>query len=225
MRNFLYKHKELMYMCIYMVIYLIAFGLLEDRQVPHRVFQVSVDQRIPFVKYFVIPYFLWFLYVPAAVLFFDLRGEGGELRKLNSFLIIGMTIFLLISAVYPNGIMIRPKYLPGNDICTRLIRTLYLIDTSTNVLPSIHVYNTLGVMIALWKSKTMAGHRLIMTASQLMGVSIILSTMFIKQHSIIDVIAAIILTMLVYPFTMGPGGAFALGKQEDSCASVSRQDH
>ena len=81
--------------------------------------------------------------------------------------------------------------MPRDNILTRICGILYAADTPTNVTPSIHVYNSIAVMIAAvrtdaklfrsWFSKA------VMAA---IGLSIILATMFLKQHSFSDVVIA-----------------------------------
>ena len=68
------------------------------------------------------------------------------------------------------------------------------------MLPSIHVFNSIGVCIAIWHSEALKKHRKIQYASYLLAVLIILSTMFLKQHSVTDVIAAFALACVIYPF-------------------------
>lgn len=54
-----------------------------------------------------------------------------------------MTIFIVVSVIYPNGLDIRPKQLGHSNIALILVDLLYKIDTPTNVLPSIHIFNLL----------------------------------------------------------------------------------
>ena len=58
---------------------------------------------------------------------------------------IGMTLFIVVSVVYPNELRLRPAGFDHDDIFTRLIINLYRTDNPTNVAPSIHVYNSLAI--------------------------------------------------------------------------------
>lgn len=71
-------------------------------------------------------------------------------------------------------------------------------DTPTNVLPSIHVYNSIAIMIAVSRSRLFADHRIIRCAMIALGVCIICSTVLIKQHSMLDVFVAFILSAVMY---------------------------
>ena len=115
------------------------------------------------------------------------------------FLIIYMTIFLIICTVFPNELNLRPHTFANDTVFTRLVQQLYSTDTPTNVLPSIHVYNSLGAAIAIGHSQALKKHRGIQFASYGLAGLIILSTMFLKQHSVTDVIAAVALAFMIYP--------------------------
>jgi membrane-associated phospholipid phosphatase len=109
-----------------------------------------------------------------------------------------MTIFLIISTVYPNGHYLRPYVFERDNIFTRLCAFLYNTDTATNLFPSIHVYNSVGVHLAVVKSERFGNDKKAKTISFLLMFSIILSTMFIKQHSTFDVLTALLLCAVMY---------------------------
>lgn len=66
-----------------------------------------------------------------------------------------MTIFLIVCTIFPNGLNLRPVTFPRENIYTDLVRMIYLVDTPTNVLPSIHVYNSIGAMAAIAHSTSL----------------------------------------------------------------------
>ena len=106
-------------------------------------------------------------------------------------LISGMTIFLIISTIFPNILHLRPDTLPRDNIFSRMVENLYATDTPTNVMPSIHVYNTLAIMASLLRSKgKIAAMPAVKIPCLILSASIILATMFLKQHSVLDVTAA-----------------------------------
>lgn len=120
--------------------------------------------------------------------------------KISSFLIIGMTVFLIICTVFPNGLNLRPTTFARDNFCVDLVKRLYRIDTPTNVLPSIHVFNTVAVLVAVTHSQKLRLHKGIMCGVYITGILIILSTVFLKQHSVTDVIAAFAMAGIIYPF-------------------------
>ncbi len=97
------------------------------------------------------------LYVVAACIYMYFKADNKEFIQFALSLIIGMSLSLTICMIYPNGLTLRPDYIPDN-FCGKIINALYTIDTSTNVFPSIHVYNSLAVNFALLRCKALKGH-------------------------------------------------------------------
>ena len=191
------QYKSLVIMAVYAVFYLIAFFYLERRTIAVHEINFGLDEYIPFCEVFIVPYLLWFGYVALTVVLLCIK-EKEESEKLVAFLMAGMTIFIVISAVFPNGHNLRPTVFPRDNIFIDLIKNLYMADTPTNILPSIHVYNSIAIMIAVWRSKCFASHKMIKAAMLLLGASIICSTVLIKQHSMLDVLLAFLLSAVMY---------------------------
>lgn len=198
-----YKHALLL---LYMCIYFPWFNYLE-RHVTTRfhVIHTAMDDKIPFLEIFIIPYYLWFLYVAGAVMYFLLKNKEEYLR-LCIFLFVGMTVFLIVSTVYPNGHYLRPGTFERDNIFTAMVAHLYQIDTPTNLFPSIHVYNSIGVNFALWHCENFRKNKALRFGSSVLMVSIILSTMFLKQHSVFDVITGIAFAACMYTLVYAKNG-------------------
>lgn len=198
MKEFIRKYKHAIPMIVYMVCYLAAFFIVEQyTKDNYHLIHTSLDDKIPLLEGFIIPYILWFPYVAGFVLYFIFMDKENY-WQLFWFLVSGMTIFIIVSFAYPNGLELRPETFERDNIFTAMIGGLYKTDTATNVLPSIHVYNSLGIQIAVMKSKPLKKHRIIQILSGILCVLIILSTMFIKQHSIVDVTTAFLLAVVAY---------------------------
>ncbi|MDE6916331.1 MAG: phosphatase PAP2 family protein [Lachnospiraceae bacterium] len=191
------QYRSLAVMSVYAVFYLIAFFYLERRDVAVHEISMEIDDMIPFCEIFIVPYLLWFAYVALTVVFLCVKDRE-ESDRLVAFLMAGMTIFIVVSAVFPNGHNLRPKTFARDNIFIDLIRNLYATDTPTNILPSIHVYNSVAIMIAVWRSKCFLGHHLIKAFMMGLGASIICSTVLIKQHSMLDVLLALLLSAVMY---------------------------
>lgn len=84
-----------------------------------------------------------------------------------------MTIFLIVCTIFPNGLNLRPVTFPRENIFTDLVRMIYSMDTPTNVLPSIHVYNSIGAMAAIAHSTSLKKHRGVQISSYVLGILII----------------------------------------------------
>ena len=147
-----------------------------------------LDDMIPFCEIFIIPYLLWFPYVIMTVVYFLFRNKNKkEYFQLIFNLMMGMTVFLVVSYIYPNVQYLRPAVFPRSNIFTRLVAEIYRTDTPTNILPSIHVFNSLAVYFAIHHCQALKDRKWLQRGALILSVLIILSTMFIKQHSVIDV--------------------------------------
>lgn len=198
MKEFIRKYKHAIPMLVYAAIYLICFALVEHFvKDDFHLIHVGIDDKIPFCEVFVIPYFMWFGYVLGFMIYF-IFFDKESYWPVFWYLVIGMTLFIIVSAVYPNGHNLRPTEFPRDNVFTRLIAGLYKTDTATNILPSIHVYNSLAIQAAVMNSRKLSKHRVVQGLSAILCLLIILSTMFIKQHSFVDVISAVILGAVVY---------------------------
>ena len=199
-----YKHGLLL---LYFFLYFPWFGYLEKTVTTHfHVIHVALDDYIPFCEYFIIPYLAWFGYVAFGVCYFFFKNKE-EYYRLCTTLFTGMTIFLIVSTLYPNGHYLRPTYFDHNNICIQLVKWLYSTDTPTNLFPSIHVYNSICVNAAIWHSEDFKKHTAVRYGSAVLMVLIILSTMFLKQHSVFDVVTGTVLAVFLYSVVYNPNAS------------------
>lgn len=194
---FIEKNKHA-FLLLYFCIYFPWFHHLERTVTTHfHVIHTALDDLIPFCEYFIVPYLLWFGYVAWAVGYFYFKNKD-EYFKLCAMLFTGMTVFLVISTIYPNGHYLRPAYFEHNNIFIQLVKWLYATDTPTNLFPSVHVFNSIAVNIAVWHSDNFKKNKAVRYGSAVLMVLIILSTMFLKQHSVFDVVTGMVLAVFMY---------------------------
>lgn len=161
---------------------------------------IGLDDLIPFCELFTIPYFLWFGYIAAGYIFLMLKNRE-EFIRMCIFLYVGMTTCLIIYTIFPNGQDLRIDYstLGRQNFLIDWIAALQRGDSSYDVFPSIHCLNSFGMHIALAKSKMLGKYRKpIVVASFVLMVLIALSTVFLKQHSVLDIFGAIALAIPLY---------------------------
>ena len=115
----------------------------------------------------------------------------------------GMTIFLIVSYVYPNAQHLRPAEFPRNNLFTSIVKWLYKTDTPTNILPSIHVFNSLTCCMAILQNKRKHFKKTTDIAVVILTILIIMSTMFLKQHSVVDVVLAALMYTGCYRIIYG----------------------
>ena len=191
-------HRQIWWIIIYTAIYMGGFRIMEGaRHVHYHMIHTWLDDQIPFCEYFIIPYFLWFGFNVAVVTWIVFKGTVQETYKVSAVLMTGMMIFLVVSAIYPNRLDLRPDYVATSNICGMLVSFLYKTDTPTNVLPSIHVFNTMALCFAVHGNKELRKRKLLTLSSDILGVLIVLSTMFLKQHSVIDVSLGLVMSVML----------------------------
>lgn len=199
MKNLLYKYRHV-WILGYAFIYIPWFTYLEKTVTDHyHIMRIAIDDLIPFNEYFIIPYLMWFAYVAVAVGYFFF-ADVKDYYKLCTMLFTGMTISLLICTVFPNGTDFRPVINPDKNVFSQAVAFLYSTDTCTNVFPSIHVYNSICVHIAVSRSTVLKKYRLVQTSSFLLMVSICLATVFLKQHSAFDGLGSMVMAYIMYQF-------------------------
>jgi membrane-associated phospholipid phosphatase len=159
----------------------------------------KLDDYIRFNEWFVIPYFLWFFYIFVTVAYFLLTSKQ-DFLKCCAFLFTGMTICLIIYTIWPNGHYLRVDLnsLGRSNIFIDILSKLYSFDTATNVFPSIHVFNSIGAFIAINKSERLHNIKWLQWSSFVLTVLICLSTVYLKQHSILDVFGGVALSIFMY---------------------------
>ena len=187
---------------LYFIPYLIYFELLEAFAVPKFIITLScwIDW-IPFhVMAFVIPYFAWFPCLQFSLGYFLFHSQG-IFWICALLLFTGMTICLLIYTVLPNGLQLRPAVVRDN-LLARIAGMLYAIDTPTNVCPSIHVSSTVAIMIIVMRYKSFLMRHWYKGFTLLCGIAVCLSTVVLKQHSVIDVVLGGLLTLILYKVCM-----------------------
>ncbi len=191
-RSWLAKHRYGLWL-LYMPLYLLVFAFLElfPAKVYHMIY-CPLDQLIPTIPLFFIPYAFWWLLFPGALLYFLVWGRREDFLKLCFILFGGYTFCLIVYFVYPNGIDIRTP-LTGSDLCSAAIRILRAGDPPQNVCPSMHVSSTMAILLTVLECHDVS--RWWKRGIAVISVLILLATMFIKQHSVVDVVLGILLSL------------------------------
>ena len=193
--------QELKYLWWFPV-YLATYGCCERLVVSeYRATQTAADALIPFCEWFVIPYCLWYPLLIAVGIWLLIRDRRNFRRYMNH-----LAVVFLASAVFwllvPNGQDLRPAFLLRDNPLSHMVEFLYSIDTNTNVLPSIHVAGSLCASRVVQQSPSLSRHRLTRFSVHMLVALICLSTLFIKQHALPDVIAGLALAafsaLLIY---------------------------
>ena len=157
MKAFLEKYQSLKYLIYFFIAYMIGFMILENQDFSHMIITDTwIDQYIPFNEYFVIPYVLWFVFMVLGFAYFVFIDQSG-VKRTYFYLFLGMSSSLLIYALIPTGQNLRVQ-LYNDNIFQCLVSFIYSVDSSTNVCPSIHVYNSVMMCVSLLKSRKIKQH-------------------------------------------------------------------
>ncbi len=193
LKSFLRKNPHIFYF-LFLPAYLISFFALEKFIPPEKVrwwVFTPLDAAIPFAEIFVIPYCLWYPLLLSTGLILLFR-DAETFEKYMLFLSLSFGAALLICLIIPNGQSLRPAIFPRKNLLTALVGALYRADTPTNVFPSMHVLGSIAAAGAALISPSMVRLRYIWIS---LAIAVCLSTMFIKQHSALDVLGALALSI------------------------------
>jgi len=156
----------------------------------------ALDDIIPFCEWFIIPYMFWFIYM-VGIHIYTFFYHIDAFKRLMWFIIITYTAALVAYIVFPNCQELRPVAFERDNPLIRFVRGFYQFDTNTNVCPSMHVMGAVSVhctamYIERFRTK---GWKLFYSISTIL---ICVSTVFLKQHSVLDVFAAIPFCLIAY---------------------------
>ncbi len=183
-----FSHVRLL---LYWPIFGLLFLFLERLQPQRNYYPVycGLDDIIPFCEWALIPYLFWFVFL-IGTLVYTFFVDVPAFRRMMYFVIVTYTITVLIYLFFPTCQNLRPEAFVRNNLLTRFIELFYSFDTNTNVCPSLHVIGSVAAMFGLWDCKALqsVGWKIAATS---IAVCISLSTVFMKQHSIMDVLAAL----------------------------------
>ena len=190
----LIKKRHLIPIAVWFVIYMGLFGFLEI--VPPKdvhLIHCALDDRIPNMAIFIYPYVSWFPYIVVCAVLAIKNLDDRQFKKAVLVLSTGMNIFLFISYVWPTGLDFRESIVYDlHTLSGNLLKFVQTVDTPKSVFPSMHVYVTLVLQYTLEMQKKLVPAWGIWVG-RVLAVLIVLSTMFTKQHSAVDVTAAIVM--------------------------------
>lgn len=152
----------------------------------------AFDVSLPFVKVFIIPYITWYIFTYIVFIYIYQKDKKIYLRTIITYaacLVVSYLIFYFFQTTVP-----RPS-LVGNDIFTNLVRLVYKFDKPFNCFPSIHVLSCYLIIKSIKLLKTQ--DNFIKSLICFICALIILSTLFVKQHVLLDILCAILLVEVV----------------------------
>jgi len=152
----------------------------------------TVDNTIPFLKIFIIPYITWYGYLAIGLIYLCIKHRKSyytSLISLNIGILACYIIYMIFQTTVPRPII------TDSDILSKLVSMIYKNDNPFNCFPSMHVTTTYIIMKGINSNK----NKMVTSLSfNIIGILIIISTQFVKQHVVLDLVVAILLSEVVF---------------------------
>jgi membrane-associated phospholipid phosphatase len=116
-------------------------------------------------------------------------------------IMITQAVAMLCYIVYPSIQNLRPESFPRQNVFTAILGFIYSFDTPTGVCPSLHVAYSLGILSVGLKDRQLS--HAVKAALTLFVMMVCLAVCFVKQHSALDVLAALPVCLLAEGLVYG----------------------
>ena len=176
---------------VYFALYLITENLIPAGSC--HVSHCWLDDIIPFNEYFLLFYCFWYVLIVVSLGYF-LLYDIGSFRKLQTYIMITQAVAMMIYIIYPSVQIGRPAVMPHDNLLCNVMMFIYTVDTPTGVCPSLHVAYSMGIA-SVWSKCRKAPKwwkGFVFIATVLISVSVV----FVKQHSVLDIVFAMPVGML-----------------------------
>ena len=176
---------------IYFALYFLTENLIPAERC--HVMHCFLDDLVPFNEYFLIFYTGWYLLVFGSVAYY-LMYDVKRFRELDLYIFVTQMVAMFFYIVLPSRQDLRPAAFPRENFFTWVMGLIYTFDTDTGVCPSLHVAYSWAIFNVMVKDQHLAKWFKVFLG--LFAVMVCLSTAFVKQHSFLDIFAAIPVVLL-----------------------------
>lgn len=186
--------KDIIPLCsiAYTGVFIIFYKLLNNGTGDINSLVTTVDDIIPFLKIFIIPYITWYGYIAIGLIYLCMKNRKNyytSLISLNICVLVCYLIYMIFQTTVPRPII------TDSDIFSKLVSIIYKNDNPFNCFPSMHVTTTYIIMKGINSSENNIITRLI---NNIIGILIIISTLFVKQHVVLDLVFALLLSEVIF---------------------------
>ena len=189
------KNKKIIILLLFLLIYQTSLYLIAKlTPIEINVVGNTIDEKIPFIPQFIYAYISWYIMLfLVPYIFYKKSPKSFNKYYITTFSCI--TIGLFIYFFYPT-IMYRAD-IEFNSISEYLVNIIYKMDTpALNCCPSMDcVISFIFIYVSLTEKNLNIKYKVLLTIWSLL---VIVSTLFVKQHVIVDVISAFILSLVVF---------------------------
>ncbi len=184
--NFI-KENKYTWVLSYLILYLVIFFVLDKTLTAKYILYTPIDDMIPFISIFFVPYMLWFPMLILLLLEFMLKDKQ-DFMNYWFMMFTGMNICFIIYIIWPNGLNLRVD-VPDSDLPGQLMKMIWSLDPPVNVCPSLHVTSSVTAMISVCTADHLRGKKGFKIGVCAFFIIVIISTVFLKQHSVLDLVA------------------------------------
>lgn len=197
-KSFLSRYRHLFWLLLYIPQATLFF--VTQRMEPVWTVHSRLDDLIPFCKYFIVFYVIWYGYVFFSLFWLGFQNKTDFLRAVF-FCLLGVYLSQIFMLFCPTQIDFRGDAYAaeGTDVFSFLVRFIYAHDNPRNVFPSLHCFEAVAIHIVVNHSETGKKIRWYYPISLFTAVMICLSTVFVKQHSVLDLFSGVALALLLVP--------------------------
>ena len=168
------------------------YWIVKIFQYNYNTFYLNVDYTIPFINYFVYIYDLFYPFT-FLCLFIMYKHDKKVYKNALIGLTIGFIICCIMFIIYPT-IMIRPD-VKVDSFTNFVLYVTYKADTpAINCFPSIHCLFMFQMIFSISKISINKYKKLSLI---IFAILVILSTLFIKQHYVMDVLVSFIICLMI----------------------------
>ncbi|WP_185929310.1 phosphatase PAP2 family protein [Paenibacillus popilliae] len=170
----------------------IVYGILNHGADGASSLMTDLDRMIPMIPVFIIPYILWYPIIVGTFCLLCMKDRQLYYRTLITLcggLILCYSVYYLFQTTVP-----RPD-VNSNGIISSMVQFIYATDQPYNCFPSIHVLSSYIIIKAVMQCRHISKH--IKSFIVIFCWFIIASTLFVKQHVLLDVAGGILLAELL----------------------------
>lgn len=176
---------------VYFALYFLTENLIPAEKC--HVMHCFLDDLIPFNEYFLIFYTGWYLLVAGSLLYYFFY-DVGRFRELDLYIFVTQMAAMACYIFFPSRQDLRPEIFPRENLFTWVMGLIYTFDTNTGVCPSLHVAYSLAIVSVMLKDTDLKKTTKVLVT--VFSILVCLSTAFVKQHSVLDILAAIPVVLL-----------------------------
>jgi membrane-associated phospholipid phosphatase len=153
--------------------------------------ELALDRALPLVPVWALIYGAFYLFL-ILLLIVVVRQDELVRRTVYAYLLIWITAYVFFFFLYPTAAP-RPPRVIGEGFAMWGLRALYSSDPPYNCFPSLHVAHSFVSALASYRVNRGLG-----VLAMICAALVALSTLFTKQHYVVDVIAGVVLALVAY---------------------------